>query len=730
VPVFFSASRPDIHAAMMRQYELVEKVAAYDPKADEAMLNRAYVFSMRAHGAQKRESGDPYFSHPIEVAGILTDYRLDTATIVTALLHDTVEDQVATQDEIMDLFGPEICKLVGGVTKLSKLQLLNEETREAENFRRLVLAMSDDIRVLLVKLADRLHNMRTLHFLKKPERRRRIATETLEVYAPLAERIGMQQVKEDLEELSFRELNPDAFESVNKRLQYLRERSGELVPRITEELLETLTAAGVAGEAHGREKRPYSIWRKMQRSDVTFEQLSDIVAFRIVVGTVPECYQALGAVHARYPMVPGRFKDYISTPKPNNYRSIHTTVIGPQRQRIEVQIRTREMHEVAEYGVAAHWIYKQNVDGSEGLHYRWLKDLVDLIETAESPDDFLQATRLEMFQDRVFCFSPKGDVIALPAGATPVDFAYTVHTEIGDTCIGAKVNGRVVPLRHMLRNGDQVEVLRSKTAAPNPNWENFVVTARARAAIRRFTRQRRRDEFRRLGRAIAEKAFRETDHPFSDKAIEGALKVLKLRSVEEVYEALGQGHLTMRELVDRIFPGERRWTAFDALRGMLPQRFRRGAKKEESVPIRGLLANHAVNFAECCHPLPGDRIVGILTGGDGVLIHTIDCETLAKAGDDAERWLDVKWDRHAEEQGIYTGRIAATVSNEPGALSALSTSIAKNRGNISNLRITDRGPDYFVMQIDIEVADVKHLLDIIAALRATPLVNSVERLRG
>ena len=717
---------------MMRQYELVEKVAAYDPRTDEAMLNRAYVFSMKAHGAQRRASGDPYFSHPLEVAGILTDYRLDHATIATALLHDTVEDQCATLAEIEQLFGPEVCKLVDGVTKLSKLQILSDESKEAENFRKLVLAMSDDIRVLLVKLADRLHNMRTLHFLEKPERRRRIATETLEIYAPLAERIGMQEVKEDLEELSFRELNLEAYDSIVKRLGYLRERSGDLVPRITEELETTLAAAGVDAKVHGREKRPFAIWRKMQRSDVSFEQLSDIVGFRIVAGSIPDCYLALGAVHARYAMVPGRFKDYISTPKPNNYRSIHTTVIGPARQRIEVQIRTRDMHEVAKYGVAAHWLYKQDLDDREGRRYRWLQELVELMEHASSPDEFLRDTRLVMYEDQVFCFTPKGELMALPAGATPVDFAYAVHTDIGDTCVGAKVNGRVVPLRHALQNGDQVEILRSRTAAPNPQWEGFVVSGRARVAIRRFSRLRQRDEYRQLGHSIAEKAFQESEHEFSARAIESALKVLRARTVEDVYEALGSGHMTGRELIERIFPGERRGGPMKALNRMLPVRFRRGdhGNSRHAVPIRGLLPGMAVHYADCCHPLPGDRIVGIVTEGAGVNIHTIDCEQLAAVADDSERWLDVTWDADAKEGGAFTGCITVTAANEPGSLSSLTATIAKNHGNISNLRITDRGPSYFVMRIDIEVADAKHLVDIIAALRATPQVNSVDRIRG
>jgi len=716
---------------MMRQYELVEKVASYDPKTDEDLLNRAYVFSMRAHGAQTRASGDPYFSHPLEVAGILTDYKLDCATIVTALLHDTVEDTLATLPEIEGMFGPEVAKLVDGVTKLSKLELRTDANRQAENFRKLVLAMSDDIRVLLVKLADRLHNMRTIEHLP-PEKRKRIAAETMEIYAPLAERLGMQRVREELEDLSFVELNPEAREGVLKRLEFLRAQSGDLVARISEELSRTLRQSGVEAWVSGREKRPYSIWRKMERDNVSFEQLADIVAFRIAVDEPAQCYQALGIVHGKYRTVPGRFKDYISTPKRNNYRSLHTTVIGPERQRIEVQIRTREMHEVAELGVAAHWRYKQGVEG-DAPQYRWLQDLRELLEHAATPEEFLEHTKLEMFQDQVFCFTPKGEVIALPRGATPVDFAYAVHTDVGDSCVGAKVNGRVVPLRTELRNGDQVEILRSRSPAPNVGWESFVVTGRARAAIRRFVRKQEREQYRTLGRSMAEKAFRDSGHEFSEKAIEGAARLFKAKTADEVYVALGQGHLTGREAIERIFPGERSWgaSALGAIRGVLP-RWRGGQAKVDanSVAIQGLIPGMAVHYAKCCHPLPGDRIVGIVSKGQGVMIHTIDCESLEQFADEPDRWLDVRWDPAAAQPNAHVGRISTLVANEPGSLSNLSTVIAKNLGNISNLKITDRNPNFFEMLIDIEVADLKHLSNIIAALRATPQVSAVSRVRG
>ena len=727
---------------MIRQFELVERVADYDSHVDEDLLNRAYVFSMKAHGSQMRASGDPYFSHPVEVAGILADYKLDCATIVTALLHDTVEDTLATTEQIRKLFGGDIARLVDGVTKLAKLELQPEANQQAENFRKLVLAMSNDIRVLLVKLADRLHNMRTLNFLRSQEKRQRIATETMEIYAPLAERLGMQRLKQELEDLAFAEQNSDARESVLRRLEFLHQSGEDLQERINAELEYTCERAGIPVEVTSRIKTPYSIWQKMQRDHITFEQLSDTVAFRLIVDTLPDCYQVLGVVHGRYKMVPGRFKDYISTPKSNNYQSLHTTVIGPENRRIEIQIRTSMMHRVAELGVAAHWQYKQDIGPGDGGRYRWLQGLLEILENAQNPEEFLEHTKLEMYSDQVFCFTPRGGVIALPRGATSVDFAYALHTDIGHSCVGSKVNGRVTPLRTQLQNGDQVEILRSKNATPEPAWESFVVTGKARAAIRRFVRAEQREEYRRLGRAIAEKAFRESDHEFSDSVLENVLAVFDKPTVDDLYIELGQGHLSSRDLLAKIFPGEFRWrasNAFGAINRMIPARLRRGGGnsgggngrgEEHAIPIQGLTPGLAVHYAECCHPLPGDRIVGIVMPGKGIDIHTIDCAKLVEFSDDRDDWIDVRWDLDPDDPGIYVGRIDTVVSNQPGSLSSLSTVIAKNLGNISNLKVTDRSADFFELQVDVEVADLKHLTNIIAALRATPDISSAERLRG
>ncbi len=716
---------------MIRQYELVERVRAYDPHVDEDMLNRAYVFSMKAHGSQERASGDPYFSHPLQVAEILTRMKLDSASIATALLHDTVEDTDATLEQIEQLFGEEVGRLVDGVTKLSRLELQSDHTKHAENFRKLVLAMSNDIRVLLVKLADRLHNMQTLHYIDNPQKRKRIALETLDIYAPLAERMGIHRMKDELEDLAFAELHPDARGSIVQRLQFLREQGGDVVGRVIEELTSVLEESGLKVAITGREKQAYSIWRKMQRKNVAFEQLSDIMAFRITVASLPECYQALGILHARYPVVPGRFKDYISTPKPNAYQSLHTSVIGPERQRIEVQIRTREMHEVAEYGVAAHWKYKQGVQ-VEGRQYRWLRELLDILENAAGPEDFLEHTKLEMFQDQVFCFTPKGDLIALPRGATPVDFAYAVHSEIGNTCVGAKINGRLMPLRTELHNGDQVEVATSRAQTPSPTWERFVVTGKARACIRRFVRTQQRQQYLELGRAILQKAFRQDGLELTEKGLDGALKKLKCDAVDDVYAAVGEGIHTSREVITAVFPGLKTAGKPELVVPIGVHRGRQAQKKgkDGAVPITGLIPGMAVHFAGCCHPLPGDRIVGIVTTGKGVTIHTIDCETLESFADSPERWLDVAWENQGEDPAAHVGRLHLVVANSPGSLGSLSTIIGKSEGNISNLKITNRSADFFEMMIDVEVKNVRHLTNIIAALRATPVINSVERARG
>ncbi|HRY03734.1 MAG TPA: RelA/SpoT family protein, partial [Beijerinckiaceae bacterium] len=478
---------------MMRQYELVERVRKYNPSADEDLLNRAYVYAMKAHGAQTRASGDPYFSHPLEVAAILTDLGLDDATIVAAVLHDTIEDTAATREEIERLFGGEIARLVDGLTKIKKLDLVSKRAEQAENFRKLLLAIADDVRVLLVKLADRLHNMRTLHFVP-PDKRKRIAEETLDIYAPLAGRMGMQGVRDELEGLAFSHLMPEAFETISHRLNELHAKNGPIIRRIEQELQQELKLRGIEAEVKGRRKAPYSVWRKMERKSIGFEQLSDIYGFRIIVANVEDCYRVLGVVHTKWPTVPGRFKDYISTPKQNDYRSIHTTVVGPGHQRVELQIRSREMNEIARLGIAAHALYKDSHASDvetlshESGAYRWLQRTLELLAEGDSPEEFLEHTKLELFHDQVFCFTPKGRLIALPRGATPVDFAYAVHTDVGNTAVGAKINGRIAPLLSELQNGDEVEIVRAEAQTPPAAWEALARTGKARSAIRRATK--------------------------------------------------------------------------------------------------------------------------------------------------------------------------------------------------------------------------------------------------
>ncbi|MXP61993.1 bifunctional (p)ppGpp synthetase/guanosine-3',5'-bis(diphosphate) 3'-pyrophosphohydrolase [Roseomonas sp. M0104] len=723
--------------------DLARQVAAYDPRADVALIEAAYNLAATAHASQARENGDPYITHPLAVARILAGYRLDTATIATALLHDTVEDTGISLPELEKRFGSDIARLVDGVTKLTRLELQSERTKQAENFRKLVLAMSEDIRVLLVKLADRLHNMRTLHFKPQPEKRARIARETMEIYAPLAERIGMDAVKTELQSLSFRELQPDAYQTITARLAFLRGQGADLIDEIAADLRAKLEAAEVPViEVNGREKSPYSIWMKMHEKKVEFEQLSDIMAFRIVTTDKANCYAALGAIHSAYRVVPGRFKDYISTPKPNGYQSLHTGVTVPERRnaKIEVQIRTPDMHEIAEYGVAAHWMYKQGgapEDSPKKRRYPWVRELLEILETAAEPQDFLEHTKLALHQDQVFCFTPKGDLIALPRGATPVDFAYQVHSQVGDACVGAKINGRIVPLRHQLENGDQVEIITARGGTPNPAWERFVVTGKAKARIKRFAMARQRAEYQEQGRSAIARAFRQEGVDFSEKLVEPALKVFKYPGFEELCVAVGAGHITGREVLHAAIP---------ELRGPprpldnLPLARARGKpgatvvrterRREASSGITGLVAGMAVQFAGCCHPVPGDRIVGIVTTGKGVTVHRADCHNLEALAATPERFLDIDWDYEAGSSGAHLGRLDVVTSNEDAAIAAMTVAIAKQNGRLHNLRFAHRGADFAEVVVDLEVSDLRHLSNVVAALRACPGIIQVERSKG
>src|SRR5690348_1846111 len=732
---------------MMRQYDLVERVRAYNPNTDEALLDRAYVYAMKAHGDQRRASGDPYFSHPIEVAAILTALKLDDATIAAALLHDTIEDTEATRAEIDSLFGHDIGRLVEGLTKLKKLDLVTKEAKQAENLRKLLLAIADDVRVLLIKLADRLHNMRTLQYMP-PEARRRAAEETLEIYAPLAGRMGMHEMREELDDLAFRELYPEAYKVVSDRLNALADRHVHLISEIEKQLTKKLADRGIKAVVNGRRKRTYSIWRKMERKSVGFEQLSDIFGFRVIVKSIADCYQALGIVHTTWPVVPGRFKDYISTPKQNEYRSIHTTLIGPGKQRVELQIRTTEMHDIAEYGIAAHALYKDELGSPtemlsrESSAYAWLRRTIELLAEGSNPEEFLEHTKLELFHDQVFCFSPKGKLIALPRKATPIDFAYAVHTDVGNTAVGAKINGKIGPLSSPLQNGDEVQILTSKAqTAPPAAWEAIVVTGKARDAIRRATRAAVRHQYSGLGRRIVERLCQRAKIEYSDEKLEGALPRLARASIEDVMSAVGRGEMKASDVARAMYPdykdervaplapkSESGWFGLKlgrAVKFKLPEEAQHGA-----IPIRGINSDLPVRFAPNGGAVPGDRIVGILTPGEGITIYPIQSEALKQFEDQPERWLDVRWDVDDEVAQRFPAQLAVHSVNEPGSLAQIAQVIADHDGNIDNIRMTRQSPDFTELTIDLEVYNLKHLTSIISQLRAKKVVAGAERVNG
>ncbi len=733
---------------MMRQYDLVDRVRKYNPNADEDLLNRAYVYAMKAHGAQKRASGDPYFSHPLEVAAILTDLKLDDATIVAAVLHDTIEDTASTKEEIEHLFGAEIAGLVDGLTKLKKLDLVSKRAEQAENFRKLLLAIAEDVRVLLVKLADRLHNMRTLHFVP-PEKRARVAQETLDIYAPLAGRMGMQAMRDELEDLSFKTLMPEADAMIEARLADLKANNGKLISDIETELTEQLAKRGIVADVKGRQKAPYSVFRKMEHKSLAFEQLSDIFGFRILVDDVEDCYRALGVVHTKWPTVPGRFKDYVSTPKQNDYRSIHTTVVGPGRQRVELQVRTRQMHDIAEYGIAAHSLYKDGRAGDpdkltqDSRAYRWLRRTIEMLAEGDSPEEFLEHTKLELFYDQVFCFTPKGRLIALPRGATPIDFAYAVHTELGNGAIGCKINGRIAPLLSELRNGDEVEVTRAEGQTPPAAWESLVVTGKARAAIRRATRDAVRKQYAGLGRQIVLRAFERAGKSFSDDRLKAALPRLARQSAEDVLAAVGRGEMFSGDVVRAVHPdfreerrpqtarakGEAGWFGLREAASLVFKVPGADEVSPNAIPIRGLNGDLPVRFAPNGGAVPGDRIVGILTPGEGITIYPIQSPALTAFDDQPERWLDVRWDLDENDE-LFPAQIVVNAMNEPGTLGLIATVIGEEGANIDHIEFVDRSSDFRDIVLDLQVRDLKHLNAIIGHLKAKSVVSKVERVNG
>ncbi|MDE1933155.1 bifunctional (p)ppGpp synthetase/guanosine-3',5'-bis(diphosphate) 3'-pyrophosphohydrolase [Bradyrhizobium sp.] len=727
-------------ARMMRQYDLVERVRSYNPDTDEDLLNRAYVYAMKAHGSQTRASGDPYFSHPLEVAAILTDLKLDDATIVAALLHDTIEDTEATRAEIDAVFGQEIGALVEGLTKLKRLELVSREAKQAENLRKLLLAISDDVRVLLIKLADRLHNMRTLEFVPTASRQR-IAEETLDIYAPLAGRMGMQEMREELEDLSFKTLDPEAYTVVRQRLDSLAERNRNLIGEIESQLSNDLQKNGLQARVYGRRKQPFSIWTKMQRKSVGFEQLSDIFGFRIVLKDVECCYRALGIVHTTWPVVPGRFKDYISTPKQNDYRSLHTTVIGPGKQRVELQIRTEEMDEIAELGIAAHAFYKDGLGSPterlkrESSAFAWLRHTIAILSESANPEEFLEHTKLELFHDQVFCFTPKGKLIALPRQANVIDFAYAVHTDVGNSAVGCKINGKFAPLSSELQNGDEVEVLTSDAQSSPPSaWESLAVTGKARAAIRRATRTAVRDQYAGLGRRLVERLFARAKIEYADDKLKGALPRLARASIEDVMAAVGRGEMKASNVARAMYPDykEERVARYAGKKGVAEKLKSPGgtARNLSAIPIRGINSDLPVKFAPNGGAVPGDRIVGIISPGEGITIYPIQSPALKDFEEQPERWLDVRWDVDESTPQRFPARIQVDNVNEPGSLAQIATVIAEHDGNIDNIHMARRSPDFTELTIDLEVYDLKHLSAIIAQLRAKAVVARVERVNG
>ncbi|RCL03381.1 MAG: hypothetical protein JSC161_000128 [Candidatus Tokpelaia sp. JSC161] len=746
---------------MMRQYELVERVQRYKPDVNAALLNKAYVYAMRKHGMQKRISGDLYFSHPLEVAAILTDMHLDEATIVVALLHDTIEDTSATRSEIDHLFGKEIGTLVEGLTKIKKLDLVSKKAVQAENLRKLLIAISQDVRVLLVKLADRLHNMRTLDVMDE-EKRCRIAEETMDIYAPLAGRMGMQDICEELEELAFRYIHPEAWRVVKNGLSDLLKRNLNLLTTIEKDLTLLFSGHGIAAQVRSRQKKAWSVFRKMEAKSISFEQLSDIFGFRVIVETIEDCYRVLGIIHTTWPVVPGRFKDYISIPKQNDYRSIHTTIVGLSRQRVELQIRTREMDEIAEYGVAAHSIYKDIGSDlpvisilNETNAYAWLRQTVQALSEGDSPEEFLEQTRLELFRDQVFCFTPKGRLIALPNQATPIDFAYTIHTDIGDSCIGVKINGCIMPLMTRLKNGDEVEIIRSKVQVPPAVWESFVVTGKARLAIRRATRLAIRRQYFALGESLVEGVFEKAGKKFLKNDLNSVLPRLARKDVEDVLASVGRGELSSYDVLKAIYPdykdtrvlhkthikaGDKGWFNIRNVSGMIfkiPKNSRKdtgssgivGMRVNRGLPIRGVSGDIPVRFSPE-GAVPGDRIVGIHLPGAGIIIYPIQSPALAEYDAHPERWIDVRWDIDTEMSERFPARTRVIAINAPGSLAEVARIIAKNDANIHSLSMVRTAPDFTEMIVDLQVWDIKHLNRIIFQLKESKLVSTISRMNA
>ena len=700
---------------MIAADDLIALVRNYNPKTNADLIAEAYAFGKDVHDGQLRQSGEPYFTHPVAVAAILTEQRLDDATIITALLHDTIEDTKASYKEVSTRFGPEVAMLVDGVTKLTNLQLSSRETKQAENFRKLLMAMSKDLRVILVKLADRLHNMRTIKAMR-PEKQMQKARETMDIYAPLAGRMGMQWMREELEDLAFRVINPEGRQSIIRRFIMLQRETGDVIHRITGDMRHELDKMGIEAEVFGRAKKPYSIWRKMEEKKQGFSRLSDIYGFRVITTADEDCYRALGAIHTRWKSVPGRFKDYISQPKSNGYRSIHTTVSGRDGKRVEVQIRTRQMHDVAETGVAAHWSYRDGVRSENPFAVdpaKWISQLTEQFDAEEDHDEFMEAVKLEMYSDQVFCFTPKGDVVKLPRGATPIDYAYAIHTRIGSACVGAKVDGIRVPLWTRLKNGQSCEIITAEGQTPQASWLDIATTGKARTAIRRALREADRERFIRLGRELARSAFEHVGRKSTDKTLDTAARHLRLGDRQTLLARLGSAELTTHEVVQAVYP-ELTSKETDQIE---PRR-----------AVIGLEPGQSFDRAPCCQPLPGERIVGITSRGKGVVVHAIDCEKLSDFEDQPDRWVDLHW-QAGTHPAVYESTLEVTIGNDAGVLGRICTLIGEKKANISDLNFVDRKPDFYRLLVHVELRDIEQLHSLMLMLEAESDVASVARFR-
>ena len=696
--------------------ELYNKISKYDSFASKEVINKAFIISKKAHANQYRSSGEQYFTHPLAVANVLIDMKLDSSTIITALLHDVVEDSDVSLDLIKNEFGEEISKLVDGVTKLSRLDI-RFGSAQAENFRKLLLASSDDIRVLLVKLADRLHNIRTIKGIQNDKKRSRICYETLEIFAPLAERLGINAIQRELEDRCFAELKPETRDSILKRLKLIYSQDELNIPIITKELERFLKKNNINCMISGRVKSSYSIWKKMQFKNLSMDQLSDIMAFRIIVDDVNECYTTLGLLHQKYSAIMGRFKDYISAPKRNGYQSLHSSLIGPKKTRIEVQIRTSVMNEFALNGVAAHWIYKEGGKSSETIRYKWVRELIQVLEESSEPEEFLENTKLEMYNDQVFSFTPKGNLIILPKGANAVDFSYAVHSEVGNAAVGAKINNKNRLITTEIKNGDQVEILTSKNGFPDPKWVDSCITGKAKSGIKRFIKNREIKEFLHLGTALLQKEYRQQNKRMHEKSLIKVINEFGLSDLQELLIEIGKGNINSRNVITFLYPDKKKVSP------TLPSL--KKPSSHDSVKLKGVVPGMAIHYAHCCHPLPGERIVGIVTTGKGITVHALDCFSLEKFNDMPEMWLEISWER--EGTTFHKGSLVTVLANEPGSLAEITKIISTNNGNISNIQVISRDIDFYKFNIDLEIKNINHLNQIIAAMRLSQFVENVER---